>query len=443
MRKLTGLVVILAAVTITVPARAFELYRIVAEDCRGGQSATFQTGFSYEEGSEIITALHGVLDCAKISGQHFVGQTRQTTISSLSIAHVDVERDLAILSEPSLRSVTETQPNYPNSDAELKITGFPQGSSMPDTIGVKLGEPGIRSLRSILRAKDVLRYEQIGSPSPNVNIIRLDGNAQIGHSGAPLTDLDGTVLGVVIGGYGLGEFGTFWAIPISEITWSSAGNQELERVTSLRGQFSTPIEAPIAVARLALFCGSEVADGELSLSLSSEEFDQVAQFAAVLDENKDRFIYAQVSIRQDGCLACACQRELDHLDDLPLDFPGFEFGWVKFNGVLDIDAGDAHLVPTLWREGYRIDSFVPEFGTTTTFALPLPRHLERSQYRFEADRFVRLGFDGIFVAREHFQTGWHMFHLEPTEIPTELQERLLCIRDHVGSGRTDQAAGWC
>lgn len=444
MRRIIRLIVILPILMIAAQTEAFELYRVVGEDCRGGRPAVFQTGFSFAEGAEIVTALHGVSGCAKISAQHFVGQTRESTIRDLSITKVDVERDLAVLSASSLSALVHDMSNTSVSGEKFRITGFPQGSSAPDTIGVQLGEPAIRSLRSILRAKDILRYEQIGSPSPTVNIVRLDGNAQIGHSGAPLTNAEGVVIGIVIGGYELGEFGTFWAIPISEITWTSATASMLDRVSTLRGQFSTTVEAPLAIASLELVCGSAIADDELSLSLSSKESAQIAKFAATLEENKDRLIYAQVSISQDGCMACDCPRESERLDLLSGDeFPDFDFGWIEFDGPLSISASEAPLVPTLWREGYRLNTFVPEFAVTTTFALPLPRHLENSQYRFQSDRAVRLGFDGLFVVREHFQTGWQMFHLEPTEAPQVLRERLTCIRDHLASGNGEQAAGWC
>lgn len=443
MYKLAVIVISFFLTIISFETHALEIYRITSEECVGGKTTTLQTGFSLSPEAEIVTALHGVSGCSKITARRFDGQKIVSVLEDLFVERADIQRDLAILTKSGLNKLDFSSYIAASEDTEVKITGFPQGSSTPDTIRVRIGEPAIRPLRSILRPKDILKYQSIGSPSPAINILRLDGNAQIGHSGAPLIDSDKNLIGIVIGGYALGEFGTFWAIPFSDINWSKISTEDFNKIAQLHGQFSSQVEAPISIAQLRLTCSPEDNDALSTFDLTKVEASQLADFAGTLEASKDKFIYADVTLEQNDCLACKCARELKSPNS-DFDTSENQNGYAAFIGSLGLTTQEAPLAPTLWREGYRINTFVyDEFATTITFAFPMPHHLENSQYRYTADRAIRLGFDGIFVSREHFRTGWQMFHLEPTEIDATLKRRLNCIRRHLERGEDEVAQQSC
>ncbi len=68
------------------------------------------------------------------------------------------------------------------------------------------------------------------SPALDIHVLNINGNLLPGHSGAPILNGDGQVVGVGNGGIDLGRVGWGWAIPWQDIEWKTvapAGSAEV------------------------------------------------------------------------------------------------------------------------------------------------------------------------------------------------------------------------
>ncbi|MEO0702487.1 MAG: serine protease [Pseudomonadota bacterium] len=241
------------------PARSIELYRVVAEECRNSERPIVQTGFSFASGEAIYTALHGVAGCTNITAQRFDGMRAVETESELYVRLVDIERDIALLANERLNRARRSSTGLPSPGESLSIPGFPRGISQPDRVSVDAGTPPVRSLRTILGADMVQDFARVGSPALNIDVIRLDGNAQVGHSGAPLLDANEIVVGIVVGGFDAGEFGVSWAVPISDIE-PTRNFDELDEVIERRHRFGMVIrndDEPLPLPNRQWECANE------------------------------------------------------------------------------------------------------------------------------------------------------------------------------------------
>lgn len=272
----------------------YTVFRIVSSGCEGGQVNKVQSGFSLGSNKVIITALHGVLGCRIHDALEFRNGTPIGNHNDLRIMSVDLGRDIAILSNELFDDWLEADVYLPEEFEEAYITGFPQGILSPDTKIVKFGSPTTSRLSEILRPVDSQQYQLIGSPSPSVEVWRLDGNGQIGHSGAPLVVGDVPVA-VVIGGYLSGEFGTFWAVPLSSIQLAPINENELSSIGKLASQFSSPILAPISTAELRIACASELSISD-PYQMNQLEYEELWEFEEIVYDNIGRVLYVDFEL---------------------------------------------------------------------------------------------------------------------------------------------------
>jgi len=217
-------------------ALSLDVFRVISENCLNENSARIQSGFSLHDDDLVITALHGVADCQSFRAELFRDQELIKIIDKLKITHTDVRRDIAVLSKTNLSKPSIPKRSSPKSGASLGIVGFPKGVSLPEPKPLSVGE--IKPLRSILDPIDEKRFEAVSSPALNIQVITLDGNAQKGYSGAPILDKGGNVLGVLIGGHNSGEFGTSWAIPISDIDLDTFNENNIRNIVLMNQRFS-------------------------------------------------------------------------------------------------------------------------------------------------------------------------------------------------------------
>ena len=181
------------------------------------------TGFRVEGLPGIVTALHGVAGCKEISA--IPGKKGVAPFQDLKIAKIDIRRDLALLLSPSLSQgvVTGFKASPNPSLTELQIFGYPAGSFVVrrSTNG-KVREPQYQKLADILNPQAKASLEKRGSPGLDLPVLDLEFELTFGHSGAPILNGAGILVGVGSGGLG---YELSWGIPWQNVTWETQPDQ--------------------------------------------------------------------------------------------------------------------------------------------------------------------------------------------------------------------------
>ncbi|MCW5983141.1 MAG: trypsin-like peptidase domain-containing protein [Bryobacteraceae bacterium] len=236
MREMTvGLSVMLSALLVPAAGTADVDYRAVfmveASRCVSLPELRTQTGFLLEGVPGLVTALHGVVGCGNISARQ---PDRNLPYPNLSIRSVDVERDVAVLAGPSLPPGPLLKPRPATVLAGSTVTVIGHPEAIPGTLDMELKVPSLslRPLSFALPPGLMPAVQRRQSPSVDVKVLMVNGDLQPGHSGAPIVDSTGRVLGVASGGLGDGALGIGWAIPLNEIQWVAAGvrQSDLDRL---------------------------------------------------------------------------------------------------------------------------------------------------------------------------------------------------------------------
>lgn len=204
------------------------------------KKTVIQTGFRLKGVSGIITALHGVLGATSISARN----NKNEVISYLTIAQVDIDNDLALLTYPEAeRQITkgfERADGIVAPQVELYTQGFPQGIELYQK-PVRAGTPVIRKLRELIPSTDIKTINEFverRSPSLDIEVISIDGNLVKGQSGAPvLISSQNRVVGIVNGGILGGAAGISWAIPMAKVNFKLKSDKitqvQLNKLTSV------------------------------------------------------------------------------------------------------------------------------------------------------------------------------------------------------------------
>ncbi len=202
------------------------VYRIVINGCAQPPLERTQTGFRVKDATRvgIVTALHGVAGCQTINA---IADGASAPLLDLTITQVDIARDVALLGSQQLDAlpldglVSEletTESTY----AELKIIGYHSGIA-------RQAPPEAVTLREVTDLVDLVpdallrALNKRRSQALDIHVLNINGNLLPGHSGAPLLNGDGQVVGVGNGGIDLGRVGWGWAIPWQDISWKTVG----------------------------------------------------------------------------------------------------------------------------------------------------------------------------------------------------------------------------
>jgi streptogramin lyase len=190
------------------------------------------TGFrAWVEGQlGIITALHGVVGCPKITAFNLT-----TSYRDLRIGKVDIARDTAFLISSELDRAGEgLQFSNEYQGEDLRIVGYPQALGYQFSHRVEPNVPPLRPLLTTLPDAERLELERRGSPDVGQTILSLSGAIQNGYSGAPILTWEGRVIGVANGGLRSGSVDIGWAMPIGQMRWENAQMRQNE-LTKLSG----------------------------------------------------------------------------------------------------------------------------------------------------------------------------------------------------------------
>lgn len=173
------------------------------------------SGFVWKKSTYVVTALHVVAGAKQIE----VYSETQKAGTGADLVAVIKEADLALLKlkeDLGLSPLQETAVS-PNSTAEFYIWGYPHdvAKMQGDFIRFSLSQSQTPTMKSIF--KNASQFKKIvgkqGYPTIKTKILRISTTIQPGHSGAPIFDKSGKVVGIGDGGLRQGIARINWAIP--------------------------------------------------------------------------------------------------------------------------------------------------------------------------------------------------------------------------------------
>lgn len=207
-------------------AQAEHVVFVKAAGCKGKSQQRTQTGFRVQGVKGVVTALHGVAGCRTIV---VADDTGDVLWEALQIVRADVARDVAVVSSVSLDGapdvgLTALGSPVARTAQDVWVYGHPYAMrtqpskwhAHPPPVQLRHLVPPFPTVLEPLRARN--------SPSPASAMLRIQGDVLPGHSGAPVLSADRHLVGVVNGGLYGGTVGQGWAVPWSDIQWSSDRN---------------------------------------------------------------------------------------------------------------------------------------------------------------------------------------------------------------------------
>ncbi len=230
------------------------LFKIRASACLDGVDNKRLTGFAMQGTNGIVTALHGVVGCRIVSAQQ--SGSHGIVIQNLRIADVDIDRDIAVLNAdqaqladvPTLAKAEETDPRE-----GLKAWGFPMDVREPFDTDVAMRSVQFTSWNDMTPEVRAALRER-GSPRANVRMLSIQGPLTTGHSGSPIVNGDGAVIGITNGGLAGGTVDISLAAPVWDLSLRPAATfrDELQRLGKLESSKLFAEPAPVAIGKEAL-----------------------------------------------------------------------------------------------------------------------------------------------------------------------------------------------
>jgi hypothetical protein len=195
------------------------VFRIVATGCADEPRDRALTGFRVEHQPGIFTALHGVLDCNSIYASR--SEQGPTHYGSLRISQVNITMDVALLTSKEL---DEAEPSgiaryeslvvpKPKPGDEIAVIGYPEQRLVQKVTPLRVSSPTalVRLSQIINGSTAFFALRDRGSPAIDVDFLGVDGALQPGHSGAPIIDASGKLIGIALGGSNGPRSDTGWA----------------------------------------------------------------------------------------------------------------------------------------------------------------------------------------------------------------------------------------
>jgi len=228
----------------------------------GGSERRVATGFAYGPAGHVVTAGHVVAGCTAITvyWEKYGGQTQ-----SARLARVLARADLALLDAgPAPGEPLIAEPARPPVDAEVETLGY--YLAVPTMSNKRLRITyGSARLADMLPPDTRRELQRSGAIDVNLDILRLDGSLLPGHSGAPVFDMAGRVVGIGSGGLKSGAASVSWAVPASHLAALLASNEQPVAGANASNLFATGAPEPpassgsngsVAAAAMQADCGS-------------------------------------------------------------------------------------------------------------------------------------------------------------------------------------------
>lgn len=207
-------------------AQSEHVFLIKAAGCRGGSPQRAQTGFRVLGVKGLVTALHGVVGCRLIAASDDSGEVRW---SGLRIVRADVGRDVALVTSDQLDAAPDagfTPLSEVPSSTVLAVTAYGHPYAMKIQADSWFAHPPLRQLKDLVPPLPAVlnALSARNSPAPSTAMLRIQGSALPGHSGAPVLAAGGRLLGIVNGGLYGGTVDRSWGVPWPEIRWTADAN---------------------------------------------------------------------------------------------------------------------------------------------------------------------------------------------------------------------------
>lgn len=222
--------------------------KIRATQCATGDRSG--TGFVWQSRDRIVTSLHVVADCKVVKAWYEkAGGERILTLSALAL-----NSDLALMrvSDPVDVTPLQAATGSPQVNTSLLALGYPLDAQRMSDQRLRV-QYGANRLRDLLSPANQQSLEATGTPSVNLEVLKVEGHLLPGMSGGPVLDDDGRVAGIADGGLERGAASISWAIPGSYLAALPGSNDQLPQ--NLRAsvmQFATDIDSRV---RDSVVCG--------------------------------------------------------------------------------------------------------------------------------------------------------------------------------------------
>ena len=182
--------------------------QVSAEECNGEPRTG--TGFLYGESDLMVTSLHVIAGCQRLSA-YFEHAGSRTVRAQL---HRVLKRaDLALLRlHKSVAEPLEATTAAPVPNDLLEVIAFFLSAPSLDNKTLKVTHGSTR-LRDMLPPQQKRDLDRNSTLNLDLSIVRLDGHLLPGASGAPLLDRQGQVAAVGNGGLSHGAASISWAVP--------------------------------------------------------------------------------------------------------------------------------------------------------------------------------------------------------------------------------------
>lgn len=264
---------------------------ITAKKTLNAKSAEKGTGFVWSKPNYVVTALHVVAGARYIN--IYSHHARKT--SDAKVIAVIREADLALLEledQLNLTPLKDVNVN-PNSSEEFYIWGYPRdvATIQGDHIRFSLSNTQTPTLKNIFGHSKKLK-EAVGKqgyPSINSRILRISSIIQPGHSGAPILNKQGLVVGIGDGGLRKGIARLNWAIP-AKVYLPNLPNSE-DEIPSGSAQKSSLMSTSVQTEATIKTSGSTTLRKVLTVSLeevlSTADSDIVDVFNDIAKEAEE------------------------------------------------------------------------------------------------------------------------------------------------------------
>lgn len=188
-----------------------------------------QTGFFACGGPsrvQLITALHGIVDCKEVSAQPVLPAV---TMQHLTLERVDLQRDVAFLLPPTEaqgRSCIPVRSAPLAAGAPAEVIGYPMDVSKSFRVDVRLGDDPLATW-SEQDPQGAAEFKDRHSPDVDIPLLFMVqiGTLAPGHSGAPIV-IGNEVVGVLLGG--ASQTGVAFGAPLAHVNSAPAGDRVRE-----------------------------------------------------------------------------------------------------------------------------------------------------------------------------------------------------------------------
>ena len=227
--------------------------RVDATGCKGVIGGNLAgSGFFWKQNTQIVTALHVVNGCSGLSVySDIAGDSSPARVTKVLVASDLVLLTLSKAIDGTVALVKSK--GAPLDTQEMLVVGFPGDSSGSTGKTVKRQFSG-DTLKTIVSYKASEELKQTQSPALDTIVVFLQGTLEHGHSGSPIFNHTGDVVGVADGGLKHGTTEDSWAIPSQHLAILEVSTEPLPTMAKQKSSLLFAA-GPVSSAGPQIQCG--------------------------------------------------------------------------------------------------------------------------------------------------------------------------------------------